>query len=109
MPTSSTVLIFRSQIGENITTLLSNDAITDFDTASDDDLLSITLCKGKRTCTSYPISCFVFYSHLSSSFHAFNSSMDSYFLLKSVSEVLSILGWKDAMKGETLALEQNDT
>ena len=51
--------------------------ITDSDSISDDDL-SIALRKGKRTYTSHPISCFVSYSHLSPSFHAFISSLDSY-------------------------------
>jgi len=65
--------------------------------------------KDKYTCTSHPISRFVSYSHLSPSFYVFISSMNSYYVLKSVSEALSISGWKDVMKEEMLALEQNGT
>jgi len=108
VPTSSTVLIFESETGENTCALLFSDTTNDSDTVFDDDL-PIALHESKRTCTSYPISCFVSYSHLSSSFHTFISSMDSYSVFRYASEALSISGWKDAMKEEMLALEQNKT
>ena len=108
MPTSSTALILESQTGENVSTLPSSDTITDVDTVSDDNL-PIALRKGKRTCTSNPISRFVSYTHLSPSHHTFISSIDSYFVPKSKSEALSIPEWKDAMKEEMLAPEQNGT
>jgi len=102
--TSSNVLIFGSQTGENTSALPSSDITTDYDIVSDDDL-SIALCKGKHTCTSHT-SHFIFYSHFSLSCLYF--IMDPYFVLKFVSEATSISGWKDVMKKEMLALEQNE-
>jgi len=74
---------------------------------SDDRL--IALRKGKRTCTLHPLSNFVSYSHLSSSFKSFISSLDSYSVPKTVSEALSMPGWVQAMKDEMAALEHNET
>jgi len=62
-----------------------------------------------NTCTSHLKSHFVTYSHLSPSCYTFISSIDSYFVSKSVSEALSIPDQKDTMKEEMLALEQSGT
>ena len=86
---TSIVLISESQTYKNISTLPSSDVTTNSGTIFDDNLL-IALCKDKCTCTSHFISHFVSYSHLSPSFHSFISSMDSYYVPKSVSEALSI-------------------
>jgi len=58
----------------------------------------IALCKGKHTCISHPVSRFVSYSYLSPFFQDFFSSLDSYYVLKSVSEAQSILSLKNAIK-----------
>ena len=100
VPTSSVVLIFESQIGENIYAPPSSDASTNSDTVSDDDL-PVALRKSKYTCTSHSLYRFVSYSHLSPSFYVFISSMNSYYVLKSVSEALSISGWKNALNRMT--------
>jgi len=46
---------------------------------------------------------------LSPLFHDFISSLDSYSILKFVSEALSIPGWKDVITEEMLTLKQNET
>ena len=107
VPTSSVISIFETLTGENISTLLFSDTTIDSDSVSDDDHL-ITLCKCKSTCTTHPITHFVSYSHLSPSVHAFISSLDSYFVPKSVLEAIFIPGWKDVMKEEILTLKQNE-
>jgi len=74
--TFSTILIFETQTGEmhlNYPLLI---LLLIFEIVSDDDPL-ISLRKEKRTCTSHHVSRFVSYSHKSSSFHAFISSLDS--------------------------------
>ena len=106
--TSSAILILKTRTSENTSTFLSSDTTTNSSSVSDDYLL-IALRKGKHTCTSHHNSRFVSYSHLSHSFYAFIFSLDSYFVLKYVPEALSILSWKDAIKKEMLALEQNET
>jgi len=91
IPTSSAILIFRTQTGENTSVLPSSDTITDSDCVSHD--LPIALRKVKRTCTSHPISRFISYSHLSPFFHGFIFfSLYSYFVPKSLLEALSIPG-----------------
>ena len=52
--------------------------------------LPIALRKGKRSCTSHPISQFVSNGHLSSSLHAFTTSLNSTVVPKSVQEAMSI-------------------
>ena len=71
--------------------------------------LLIALRKGKRSCTSHPISQFVSYGHLSSSLQAFTTSLNSTVVPKSVQEAMSIFGWKSAMEAEMSALSKNAT
>ena len=54
--------------------------------------LPIALRKRKHSCTSHPISQFVSYGHLSSSLHAFTTSLNSTVVPKSVQEAMSIYG-----------------
>ena len=63
--------------------------------SSDHDLL-IALRKGKRQCT-YPIASFVSYDHLSPSSFSFIASLDRVSIPKTIQEVLSHHGWRDAM------------
>ena len=69
-------------------------------TPSDPDSLPIALQKGKRTCTTHPITQFVSYVGLSPSFCAFVSFVSTTSIPKSVSEPLSIPWWKQAMIDE---------
>ena len=71
--------------------------------------LPIALRKGKHSCTSHPISQFVSYGHLSSSLHAFTTSLNSTVVPKSVQEATSISGWKSAMEAEMPTLSKNAT
>jgi len=68
------------------------------------DNLPIALRKDKHTCTQLPLFNFVSYSHLSSSFRSFISSLDSCSIFKNMSEALSILGWTQAMQEEMMTL-----
>ena len=67
--------------------------------------LPIALRKGKRTCTQHPLCKFVSYSHLSSSFHSFTSSLDSCSAPKNMSEALSIPCWTQTIT----TIEHNKT
>ena len=106
MSKSSVISISETQSSENTSILPYND-ITDSDSVFDDDL-SIALCKGKRTCIYHLSFAFILFTLVSFLFclHFF---LDSYSVLKSVSEAMFILSWKDVMKEEMLALEQNET
>ena len=63
--------------------------------------LPIVLRKSKRSCTSHPISQFVSYGSMSSSLHAFTTSLNSIVVPK--------FGWKSAMEAEMSALSENTT
>lgn len=76
--------------------------------SSDPSSLPITLSKGKRTCTSHPISHYVSYPHLSPSFPIFTSSVSYMVIPKSMKETLSIPGWM-IMEDEMATLLQNGT
>ena len=67
MTTSTAILIFETQTGENTSILPSSDTTTDSNSISNNDL-PITLRKGKQTCTSHFISYFLSYSDLSTFF-----------------------------------------
>jgi hypothetical protein len=71
--------------------------------------LPIALRKSKRTCTDHPISNFVSFDHLSSSFKAFSLSVSSIVVPKSYREALSHPGWRKAMEEEMHALDLNHT
>ena len=91
----SFVPVSTSQLGENTLPVTDITLIhVLFYSSSDifDIHLPNFLRKGKHTCTSHPLSNFVFYSHLTSSYNAFVSSVDLYSVFKSVLEVFSISG-----------------
>ena len=71
--------------------------------------MPIALRKGTRACTKHPLSKFVSYSHLSSSYRAFVSKLDSVSIPKNVHEALSNPNWKYAMVEEMKALHKNGT
>ena len=71
--------------------------------------LPIALRKGKRTCTSHPISNFVSYNHFSPTFSSFVASLSTVSLPKSTAEALSHSGWRQAMEDEMLALRETGT
>ena len=79
------------------------------DPPPDPNSLPITLRIGKRTCTSHPISYFVSYDHLSSSLHAFTTSLNFVVVPKSIDEAMSIPNWKFAMDAEMSTFSQNAT
>ena len=77
---------------------------------SEDDLdIPIALRKGTRACTKYPLSKFVSYSHLSPSYRAFVSKLDSVSIPNHVQEALSNPNWKNAIVEEMKAVHKNGT
>ena len=82
---------FTLQFGKN--TLPSDDVtpvsvLSNFNSDISDYDLSLALRKGKRICTSHLLSNFVSYFHLTSSYNPLISSVQSYLVLKSVSEAI---------------------
>lgn len=76
----------------------------------DSDLdIPITIRKPVRSCTKYPMSKFVSYSNLSSSFVAFTSQLSSIEIPKNVQEALKVPKWKESILEEMGALEKNKT
>ena len=74
------------------------------------DDLPIAFWKGTRsTCNLHPIYTFLSYHVLSLPYFAFVSTLSSLFTLKSTSEALFYLGWKQAMAEEMEALYSNGT
>ncbi|XP_010245474.1 PREDICTED: phospholipase D zeta 1-like [Nelumbo nucifera] len=71
--------------------------------------LPIALRKGKRTCTSHPISDYVSTAHLSASHCKFISLLSSVPIPKTVQEALTSPGWRHAMEEELSALQHNHT
>lgn len=71
--------------------------------------IPIALQKGVRSCTKHPLSKFVSYSNLSSSFAAFTSQLSSVEIPKNVQEALKVPMWKEAFLKEMRALEKNHT
>ena len=71
--------------------------------------LPIVLRKEKRQCTQHPLSNFVSFENLSSSYRAFVSRLSSIKIPKSVQEALSDENWKKAMLEEMNALKKNNT
>ena len=69
--------------------------------------LPIALHKGKCSCTYHPISQFVSYGHLSSSLHAFTTSLNSTIVPKFVQKAMSISGWKSTIEAKMSALSNN--
>ena len=67
---------------------------------------SITLCRGKRSCTSYSLYNFLSYAHLSPSFHALSSLILT--LFPSLYHRPSHPGWRETMKEEMTTLEHSE-
>lgn len=65
--------------------------------------------KGVRSCTQHPISQFVSYSHLSSSYRAFVSNISSVSIPNHFQDALATSKWKLSMIEEMKALRKNDT
>ncbi|KAL9420128.1 hypothetical protein AB3S75_037830 [Citrus x aurantiifolia] len=71
--------------------------------------LPIALRKGIKSCTQHPLSNFVSYKNLSSSYHTFVSQLSSVDIPKSIQEALKVPEWKKAVREEMEALEKNRT
>lgn len=71
--------------------------------------LPIAIRKPIRSCTKYPLSNYVSYSKLSSSFAAFTSKLSTVEIPKNIQEALKIPKWKEAVLEEMRALEKNQT
>lgn len=72
----------------------------------------IAIRKGGRSCTSrplYPMSKYVSYKNLSTSFSSFTSQLSCIEIPKTVQDALKIPGWKEAILEEMKALEKNQT
>ena len=59
--------------------------------------LPIALRKGVRSCTMHPISHFVLYKGLSSSFQDFNTNISCVEIPRSIQEALTVSKWKNAV------------
>jgi len=66
---------------------------------SDDLTKPIAQRKGVRSCTQHPISYFVSYERLSSSYKAFTTSLDSIQMPKDIQEALLHPEWRQAING----------
>ena len=74
--------------------------------------LPIVVRKGTGECTNrplYPLSHYVSLKHLSPTHKNFVVSLDTTIIPNTVSEALTKRGWKDAMREEMSALEENKT
>lgn len=65
-----------------------------------DSNIPITLQKGVRSCTQHPISNFVSYHALSSSFRNYVVSLSSVIIIRRVSKALAQPQWRTAMEEE---------
>ena len=76
-----------------------------------DPILDIPIAHRKpvRACTKHPMSRFVSYSNLSSSFSTFTSHLSCIEIPKNVQEALNVPKWKEAVFEEMRALEKNNT
>ena len=72
-------------------------------------IFPLLLEKGIRSCTKHPLSNFISYKNISSSYCAFISKVSSVVIPKSVYEALNVPEWKEAMLEEMRALEKNAT
>ena len=71
--------------------------------------IAMVLRKGVRSCTKHPLSKFMSYSNLSSSFAAFTSRLSCVEVPKNIQEALKVPKWKEAFLEEMRALEKNHT
>jgi hypothetical protein len=74
-----------------------------------DTSLPIAQRKGVRSCTHHPVSNFVSYQHISSSYRSFVSKLSSVFVPRNLQEALSDPKWRTAMQEEMEALYKNKT
>ncbi|XP_062104525.1 uncharacterized mitochondrial protein AtMg00810-like [Humulus lupulus] len=77
-------------------------------TNSDLDI-PIALRKRTRSCTQYPISKFISYSNLSSSFETFTSSLSDIVIPRNIEEALEIPEWRTTVYEEMRALKKIET
>ena len=68
--------------------------------------IPIALRKGVRSCTQHPISNFVAYEHLSSSFRAFVTNLSGEEIPRTIQEALRVPKWKKDVIEEMQALEK---
>ncbi|GMP35916.1 hypothetical protein CsSME_00008192 [Camellia sinensis var. sinensis] len=88
----------------------SDESLGNFESRESIDLdVPIAKRKGVRSCTQHPISQFVSYSHLSSSYRAFVSNISSVSIPNHFQDALAISEWKLAMIEEMKALRKNGT
>jgi hypothetical protein len=71
--------------------------------------LPIAIRKQPRSCTIHPISKFMSYNTLSTSYRAFTTHLDNTPIPKTVQEALEIPHWREAVMEEMRALEKNGT
>ncbi|KAK2414048.1 putative mitochondrial protein [Trifolium repens] len=69
----------------------------------------IAVRKPLRSCTKHPLSNFISYSNLSSSFSAFTSKLSCVEIPKNVQVALEVPKWREAVLEEMKALEKNKT
>ncbi|CAJ2657582.1 unnamed protein product [Trifolium pratense] len=69
----------------------------------------VAVRKPVRSCTKHPLSNFISYSKLSSSFSAFTSKLSSVEIPKNVQVALEVPKWREAVLEEMKALEKNKT
>ena len=69
----------------------------------------VAVRKPARSYTKHPMSNFISYSNLSSSFSAFTSKLSSVEIPKNVQDALEIPKWREAVLEEMKALEKNKT
>ena len=80
-----------------------------FDPKIDDLDLPIASQKGVHSCTKHPMSNYVSYDKLSSTFLAFTSQLYLVDIPKNVLEALRVPKWRKPIKKEMRALEKNQT
>ncbi|GAB2290786.1 hypothetical protein Dimus_038119 [Dionaea muscipula] len=88
----------------------SSPSLDSFSLAPSSDFdVPITLRKGQRRCTTYPLSTYLSYAGVSSSLQAFISTLDSVTVSRSLVEALSSPTWTQAMSEKMASLEANQT
>lgn len=88
----------------------SQEVSGDFPSNTISDLdIPIALRKGTRSCPKYPISMFISYSNLSSSFKAFTSSLSDIVIPRNIDEALEIPECRTAVHEEMRALKKMET
>ena len=78
------------------------------DNSSDLDI-PIAIKKGKRSCTSHPVSKYLYYSKLSKIYNAFISKISNLHVPKNIQEALNDYDWKSTVMEKMNALRKNGT